>query len=88
MISFSAVSQEWRDSLDVARSAYKSKEYGKAVKYYEAAQRKAPDDVDLSDEMAQSAYKAREFDKAEKIYQQLEVVLNEFQVLIMTGGVS
>jgi Ca-activated chloride channel homolog len=62
--------QEWRDSLDVAREAYKNKEYPKALKYYESAQKKAPENVDLSDEMAQSAYKAREFEKAEKIYQQ------------------
>lgn len=55
----------WRDSLDVARTAYKNKEYGKALKYYESAQRKAPDNVDLSDEMGQSAYKAREFERAE-----------------------
>lgn len=60
----------WRDSLDVARKSYQNKEYGKALKYYESAQRKAPDNVDLSDEMGQSAYKAREFERAEKIYQQ------------------
>ncbi len=60
----------WRDSLDVARKAYKNENYGKALKYYESAQRKAPNDIDLSDEMAQSAYKAREFERAEKIYQQ------------------
>lgn len=62
--------QEWRDSLNVARSAYKKQEYAKALKYYQSAQKKAPDNVDLSDEMGQSAYKAREFERAEKIYQQ------------------
>ena len=67
---FNVSSQEWRDSLDVARAAYKKKDYAKAMKYYESAQKKAPDNVDLSDEMAQSSYKAREFEKAEKIYQQ------------------
>lgn len=60
----------WRDSLSVARKAYEDKDYGKALKYYESAQKKAPSDIDLSDEMAQSAYKAREFERAEKIYQQ------------------
>ncbi len=35
-----------------------------------SAQKKAPEEIDLSDELAQSAYKAREFEKAEKIYQQ------------------
>lgn len=62
--------QEWRDSLSIAREAYENEEFPKAVKYYESAQRKAPDNIDLSDEIAQSAYKAREFEKAEKIYQQ------------------
>lgn len=67
---FSAFGQDWRDSLSVAREAYKKADYSKALKYYQSAQKKAPENVDLSDEMAQSAYKAREFEKAEKIYQQ------------------
>lgn len=68
---FSVFSQDdWRDSLDIAREAYKKADYTKALKYYESAQRKAPENINLSDEMAQSAYKAREFEKAEKIYQQ------------------
>lgn len=72
LFCFAGVAQEddWRDSLNVAREAYKNEEYGKALKYYESAQRKAPENIDLSDEMAQSAYKARSFEKAEKIYQQ------------------
>lgn len=70
LLCFSAFGQDWRDSLTVAREAYKKADYAKALKYYESAQKKAPDNIDLSDEMAQSAYKAREFEKAEKIYQQ------------------
>ena len=70
IVSSIAVGQEWRDSLDVARNAYENKDYSKALKYYESAQKKAPENIDLSDEMGQSAYKAREFEKAEKIYQQ------------------
>lgn len=66
----SVYGQGWRDSLDMARDSYKNKEYTQALDYYEAAQKGAPDGVDLSDEMAQSAYKAREFDKAEEIYKQ------------------
>lgn len=69
-ISFGSYSQEWRDSLKVARDAYKKQEYAKALKYYQSAQKTAPSAIDLSDEMGQSAYKAREFEKAEKIYQQ------------------
>jgi Ca-activated chloride channel family protein len=70
LLCFSAFGQDWRDSLSIAREAYKKADYSKALKYYESAQKKAPDNIDLSDEMAQSAYKAREFEKAEKIYQQ------------------
>jgi len=65
-----AQDNDWRDSLNVAREAYKNKEFEKALKYYESAQRKAPENIDLSDEMAQSAYKSRSFKKAEEIYQQ------------------
>jgi Ca-activated chloride channel family protein len=65
-----AYSQEWRDSLETARQLYKKKDYGKALKYYESAQKKAPEDIDLSDEIGQSAYKAREFERSEKVYQQ------------------
>lgn len=63
-------SQQWRDSLEAARIAYENGEYVEALKYYESAQKNAPENIDLSDEMAQSAYKAREFKKAEDIYQQ------------------
>lgn len=65
-----AGAQEWRDSLKVARDSYKKEDYAKALKYYQSAQKKAPENIDLSDEMGQSAYKAREFERAEKIYQQ------------------
>lgn len=71
LTSTSVFSQEdWRDSLETARSAYKAKQYDKALKYYQSAQKKAPEGIDFSDEMGQSAYKAREFDKAEKLYEQ------------------
>jgi len=62
--------QDWRDTLELARTAYGSKDYEKALEYYKDAQNGAPDGVDLSDEMGQSAYKAEKYDVAEKIYQQ------------------
>ena len=66
-ISFS---QEWRDSLEVARKEYKNKNYEKALKYYKSAQNKAPEEIDLSDEIGQSAYRSGDFETAEKIFQQ------------------
>ena len=68
--AFSANAQEWRNSLNSARAAYKNGEFANALKHYQSAQNKAPESVDLSDEIAQSAYKAGEYEKAEKIYQQ------------------
>ena len=66
----SAFAQAWVDSLDVARKAYKSGDYDKAVRYYQSAQKQAPKDVDLSDEIAQSTYRSRDFKNAQKAYEQ------------------
>lgn len=65
-----AFAQDWRDTLELARTAYKSKDYEKALGFYEKAQKSAPQGVDFSDEMGQSAYKAEKYDVAEQIYQQ------------------
>ena len=70
MICAISHAQDWRDTLELARTAYNSKDYNKALEYYENAQNGAPEGVDLSDEMGQSAYKAKKYDLAEKIYQQ------------------
>jgi tetratricopeptide (TPR) repeat protein len=66
----SAFAQAWVDSLDVARKAYKSGDYDKAVRYYQSAQKQAPKDVDLSDEIAQSTYRSRDFKNAQKAFEQ------------------
>lgn len=70
MFAFQGFAQQWVDSLKVARTAYKNKEYDKANRYYRSAQNLAPKDVDLSEEIAQSTYRSRDFDNAEKVYQQ------------------
>lgn len=70
MVVSNAFAQDWRDTLDLARTAYKSKDYEKALGFYEKAQKGAPQGVDFSDEMGQSAYKAEKYDVAEQIYQQ------------------
>ena len=57
--------QNWRDSLETARNAYKKGDYAKALDYYEKLDKNKPENVDLSDEMGQSAYKARQFERAE-----------------------
>ena len=70
VFTFQGFAQQWVDSLKVARTAYKNKEYDKANRYYRSAQNLAPKDVDLSEEIAQSTYRSRDFDNAEKVYQQ------------------
>jgi tetratricopeptide (TPR) repeat protein len=66
----SVLAQAWVDSLEVARKAYKSGDYDKALRYYQSAQKQAPKDVDLSDEIAQSTYRSRDFKSAQKAYEQ------------------
>ena len=70
VIALQGFAQQWVDSLKVARSAYRNKEYDKANRYYRSAQNLAPKDIDLSEEIAQSTYRSRDFDNAEKVYQQ------------------
>ena len=70
VFAFQGSAQQWIDSLKVARTAYKNKEYDKANRYYRSAQNLAPKNVDLSEEIAQSTYRSRDFDNAEKVYQQ------------------
>lgn len=70
MLCSTIVAQEWQDDLNKANRAYKNKEYEKALKHYKSAQEKAPDDIDLSDEIAQSSYRAEDYESAQEIYQQ------------------
>jgi len=70
LISITVFSQEWRDSLMEARKAYNAKDYDKAMRYYQSAQNKNIDGIDLNEEMGQTAYKKRDFEKAEQIYQE------------------
>jgi len=70
VFAFQGFSQQWVDSLEVAREAYKNKQYDKANRYYRSAQNLAPEDIDLSEEIAQSTYRSRDFENAEKVYQQ------------------
>ena len=63
-------SQEWIDALKVARESYKNSDYKKALAYYQDAQKLAPGDVDLSDELGQTSYKLGDFEKSEQIFQE------------------
>lgn len=62
--------QEWRDSLREARKLYTQKNYEQSFRVYRSAQKLAPKEIDLSDEVGQSAYKAGKYEEAENIYGQ------------------
>lgn len=65
-----AYSQNWRDSLDAGRKAYKEKKYDQALRQITSAQKYAPEGIDLRKEIGHSAYKKGDFETAEKIYEQ------------------
>lgn len=64
-------SQDWKDSLNVARKFYKEGKYKEALKYYKSADKLKPNSVDLSQEMAQAEYRANEYENASKNYEKV-----------------
>lgn len=60
--------QEWRDTLREARKSFVNHNYEKSYKQYRSAQKLAPKQIDLSDEMGHAAYKAGKYQDAEKIF--------------------
>jgi Ca-activated chloride channel homolog len=64
------MAQPWRDSLQVAREAYKNKNYEKALAYYRSAQNNAPEGVDLTKEIAQATYRSQDYKNSDTYYQQ------------------
>jgi Ca-activated chloride channel family protein len=60
--------QEWRDTLREARESFVNHNYEKSYKQYRSAQKLAPKQIDLSDEMGYAAYKAGKYQDAEKIF--------------------
>ena len=60
--------QEWRDTLREARQSCVNHEYEKSYKQYRSAQKLAPKQIDLSDEMGHAAYKAGKFKESENIF--------------------
>ncbi|HNS41240.1 MAG TPA: tetratricopeptide repeat protein [Taishania sp.] len=62
--------QQWKDSLAAARKAYEQKNYSKALKLYQSAQKNAPKDIDLSKEIGQATYKSSNYSDAETLFRQ------------------
>ncbi|MGV3613532.1 MAG: tetratricopeptide repeat protein [Fluviicola sp.] len=64
VLAFSSFGQDWKEPLNEARRLYKKGNYKEALKYYKRAERLAPNDVDLSQEIGQTAYRANDFGTA------------------------
>lgn len=77
IVSMSGNAQKWRDSLTVARDAYKKGDFEKAYNYTKSAQKNAPDDVDLSAELGQSSYRTQRFEEAEDYFSQNAIAEND-----------
>ncbi|MNK12818.1 Tetratricopeptide repeat protein [compost metagenome] len=67
--AFSSFGQDWKETLNEARKLYKKGNYKEALKYYKRAERLAPNDVDLSQEIGQTAYRANDFDTASEQFE-------------------
>ncbi len=65
---FSIYGQDYQDTLNAAREAYNKGSYKQALKYYKSAERLAPKEVDLSQEVGQSAYKAGDYETAQRCF--------------------
>jgi Ca-activated chloride channel family protein len=64
-------SQNWKDSLRSARDFYQAGDFSNAYKKFNAAQRLAPSEIDLSHDIATSAYRKGEYQKAADAYEKL-----------------
>ncbi len=64
LLGFSGKTQEWRDSLNMARTAYSNKNFKLAFQYYQSAQKKAPKNINIANEIGQTAYRLGDFNAA------------------------
>ncbi len=60
--------QSWEDSLRIGKQYYQDKEFEKAYRTLLEAQKLAPSDVDLSQDIGNAAYRSQDFDMAEKAF--------------------
>ena len=58
------LAQRWVDSIDVAKKAYRNKDYRTADRIYNAQYKKAKTKGGIDEELAQSQYRQRNFDRA------------------------
>lgn len=70
--SSSLFAQDWKETLDLAREKYRSKEYSKSCELYCKAAKSAPKEINLANEIAQAAYKSKDYSTALANYSLLE----------------
>lgn len=63
-----AYSQAWKDSLRLGQELYQNGDYEASYKTIMSAQKIAPADIDLSQDIGNAAYRAGDFEMAEKAY--------------------
>ncbi|MFA7272719.1 MAG: tetratricopeptide repeat protein [Crocinitomicaceae bacterium] len=61
--------EDWRSMVNLAREAYRTKDYQKAILFYETAVPVLPKGIDLSEEIAQTQYRLKQYEAAAATYQ-------------------
>lgn len=67
-LTSSVIGQSWEDSLRLGKKYYQEKQFDKAYRSLLEAQKLAPSDVDLSQDIGNAAYRNNDFDMAEKAF--------------------
>ena len=68
-LQFLGLSQQWVDSIELARKSYEKKDYAHAEQIYTRQYKNAKKRGGLDEEIAQSNYRMRDFKKANQYYQ-------------------
>ena len=82
LLGFAGMTQEWRDSLNMARTAYSKNDFKLALQYYKSAQKKAPKSINLSNEIGQTAYRLGDFNAAAQWLSKSKIKSNKKQARV------
>lgn len=61
-------STDWRGLVQLARKAYREKDYQNSMLFYQTALSVTPNEIDLSNEIAQTQYRLKQYQASEEIY--------------------
>lgn len=68
LTSGTLLAQSWKDSLRQGNEHYKNQNYQQAYESFKEAQKLAPEDVDLSQDIGNAAYRINDYKTAEKAF--------------------